>query len=113
MTRPRAETGGTADVTTPFGRARLRGRVPHAWFFIIAAVGLFGTIGFAIDRAAEPQWVLWAPAPAYVLLFYLIRSYTGLAHARHRAGGQSLREGGRSAAGRVSAPPVSEGKGSC
>jgi hypothetical protein len=78
MTRPRAATDGSADVTTPFGRARLRGRVPHAWFFIIAAVGLFGTIGFAIDHAAEPEWVLWAPAPAYVLLFYLIRSYTGL-----------------------------------
>jgi hypothetical protein len=89
MARSRAETGGSADVTTPFGRARLRGRVPHAWFFIIAAVGLFGTIGFAIDHAAEPEWVLWAPAPAYVLLFYLIRSYTGLVRTHGDAPGSA------------------------
>ena len=63
---------------TPFGSARLRGNVPSSWFFIIAAIGLFATIALAIDRAARPEWVLAAPAPAYLLLFYLIRSFSGL-----------------------------------
>lgn len=78
MTRTRPADEGRADVTTPLGRVRLQGRVPPVWFFIIAAVGLFGTIGFAIDRAPVPGWVLAAPAPAYLLLFYLIRCFAGL-----------------------------------
>ncbi|SOD03478.1 hypothetical protein SAMN05216486_11416 [bacterium JGI 053] len=77
MTRSKAEEGGSADVTTPFGSARLRGRVPPAWFFIIAAVGLFGTIGLTLQRAARPE-ELAALAPPYLLLYYLIRSYAAL-----------------------------------
>ena len=88
MARSRAEEGGSADVATPFGRARLRGRIPHSWFFIVAALGLFATIAFAIHSAPQPPWVLAAPAPAYLLLFYLIRSFAGLVrtHADALAG---------------------------
>lgn len=88
MTRPRVGEGGSADVTTPFGRARLRGRIPPSWFFIVAALGLFVTIALAIKAAARPPWVLAAPAPAYLLLWYLIRSFAGLVrtHAGALAG---------------------------
>jgi len=86
--------GGSADVTTPFGSARLRGNVPVSWFFIIAAVGLFGTIALAIDRAARPEWILAAPGPAYLLLFYLIRSFAGLVRTHGDAlTGKSAAEG--------------------
>ena len=88
MTRPRGEEGGSADVTTPFGRARLRGRIPHSWFFIVNALGLFTDIAFTIHSAPQPLRVLVATLPAYLLLWYLIHCFTGLVrtHADALAG---------------------------
>jgi hypothetical protein len=100
MTRPKAEDGGSADVTTPFGSARLRGRVPPSWFFIIAALGLFVTIVRTLDYGARPDWVLAALVPPYLLLGYLIRSYSRLV----LAGGDAL-AGNPAARSRLPPPP--------
>ena len=100
MTRPKAEDGGSADVTTPFGSARLRVRVPPSWFFIIAAVGLFVTIVWTLDRAARPDWFLAALVPPYLLLGYLIRCYAGLV----RTHGDAL-AGNPAARSRLPSPP--------
>jgi hypothetical protein len=78
MNRSKPADGGSADVTTPLGSARLRGRVPPSWFFIVAAVGLFAAILRTIDGGARPEWVLAALVPPYLLLGYLIRSYAAL-----------------------------------
>jgi hypothetical protein len=63
MARARAEEGGSADMTTPIGRVRLRGRIPPSWRFIVAAPGLFVTIALAIRAAVRPPRVLATSGP--------------------------------------------------
>jgi hypothetical protein len=114
MSRSRTEDGGSADVTTLLGRARLRGRTPAAWFYVIVALGLVGVISRAIDRAPGPLWVLAAPLPGYALLAYLICCYTGLVrtHGDALAGIPPLPADLPSASGRGVRRPFRRDRGS-